>query len=193
MDAADPGRTELLLVRLRAGDAEAGEDLFAHLYRELHALAERGMRRERSDHTLQPTALVHEAWMRIARGADTPVWEGRAHFLAVAAKAMRRVLVDHARRHKAEKRGADPARVELDAVLAELEPRALDVLALDEALERLSARDAELGRIVELRFFGGLTTAETGAVLGLTVRQIEGAWVTARGWLHRELQPKDAG
>jgi len=192
MDPVDPSRTASLLGRMRAGDAAAEEDLLAHLYAELHALAERGMGRERADHTLQPTALVHEAWLRIARGADTPVWEGRGHFLAVAAQAMRRVLVDHARRRAAEKRGAEAVRVELDEPLAGPDARELDVLALDEALERLSARDAELGRIVELRFFGGLTAPETGAVLGLSVRQVEGAWVTARGWLHRELGPKGA-
>jgi RNA polymerase sigma factor (TIGR02999 family) len=200
MEPSDPRHTASLLGRMRAGDAAAEEDLLAHLYAELHALAERGMRRERADHTLQPTALVHEAWLRIARGADTPVWEGRGHFLAVAAQAMRRVLVDHARRRAADKRGADAARVELDdavfgavfGAVAGADVRAFDVLALDEALESLSRRDAELARVVELRFFGGLTAAETGAVLGLGVRQVEGAWVTARGWLHRELGPKGA-
>jgi RNA polymerase sigma factor (TIGR02999 family) len=176
-----------LLARMGGGDSSARDELLRVLYRELHELAERSMRHERPDHTLQPTALVHEAWMRLTDSTATPTWESRAHFLGVAARAMRNVLVDHARRRAADKRGANVARIELDDTLASYNERALDVLALDEALERLAQRDGELARLVELRFFGGLTTEETGKVLGLSVRQVEGAWVTARGWLHREL------
>lgn len=187
----------VLLRRSSAGDGDARDALLRLLYSELRSLAARQMQRERKDHTLQPTVLVHEAWMRLieepgqgvpdAGAAGGPAWDGRAHFLRMAAKAMRNVLVDHARRRGAQKRGASAARAELDDVLATYETRALDVLALDEALERLAQRDEELARVVELRFFGGLTVEETGAALGLGVRQVEGAWVTARGWLRREL------
>jgi len=181
-----------LLQRVGDGDSDARAELLALLYRELHALAESSMRGERHDHTLQATALVHEAWMRLIQTDEQPQWESRAHFLCVAAKAMRNVLVDHARRRKSDKRGADAARLDLDEALLSYETHGLDVLALDEALARLARRDPELGRMVELRFFGGLTTEETGRVLGLSVRQVEGAWVTARGWLRRELTAKGA-
>lgn len=187
MTAPQSNDATRLLARVCDGDTSARDELLSVLYRELHALAERSMRHERPDHTLQPTALVHEAWLRLSDGQGAIAWASRAHFLGVAAKAMRNVLVDHARRRKAEKRGAGMARVELDEALASYQKGQVDVLALDEALERLAQRDRELARMVELRFFGGLTTEEAGQVLGLTVRQIEGAWVTARGWLHREL------
>jgi RNA polymerase sigma factor (TIGR02999 family) len=192
MEPARPNESTRLLQRMRAGDAAAEQEVLAQLYRELHALAVQSMQRERADHTLQPTALVHEAWMRIAGGGEGREWQSRAHFLCVAAKAMRHVLVDHARRRMADKRGANATRLELDEAVAMQESRTLDVLALDEALQRLAQRDNELARMVELRFFGGLTTEETGAILGLSVRQVEGAWVTARGWLQRELSPKGA-
>jgi RNA polymerase sigma factor (TIGR02999 family) len=145
------------------------------------------MERERADHTLQPTALVHEVWLRLIGGVENVQWQSRAHFLCTAAKAMRRVLVDHARRRNASKRGELRERVALDETLASYEARAIDILALDEALEGLARKDGELARLVELRFFAGLTAEETGRVLGLSVRQVEGAWVAARGWLHREL------
>lgn len=192
MSKQDPNEPTRLLKRMQAGDSAAERELLEQLYRELHALAEQSMRRERPDHTLQPTALVHEAWMRLAHGDEAREWESRAHFLCVASKAMRHVLVDHARRRAADKRGHDATRLELDDSLASDAPKTLDVLALDEALERLTVRDAELARMVELRFFGGLSVEETGRILGLTVRQVEGAWVTARGWLQRELTPKGA-
>jgi RNA polymerase sigma factor (TIGR02999 family) len=192
MEPVRPNESTRLLQRMRAGDAAAEQEVLAQLYRELHALAVQSMQRERADHTLQPTALVHEAWMRIAGGDEGREWQSRAHFLCVAAKAMRHVLVDHARRRMADKRGANATRLELDEAVAIQDSRTLDVLALDEALQRLAQRDNELARMVELRFFGGLTTEETGAILGLSVRQVEGAWVTARGWLQRELSPKGA-
>ena len=187
MTAPQPNDATQLLARVCEGDTQARAELLDVLYRELHELAERSMRAERPDHTLQPTALVHEAWLRLSDAQMPPSWNNRAHFLGVAAKAMRNVLVDHARRKAADKRDAGRARVELDAALASYEARAFDMLALDDALERLALRDLELARMVELRFFGGLTTEETGKLLGLSVRQVEGAWVTARGWLHREL------
>lgn len=187
-------RVTALLALAGEGDSAARGELLEVLYAELRALAGGQMRGERADHTLQPTALVHEAWLRLVGPSDGGPdegrgarWESRGHFLSVAAKAMRNVLVDHARRRKTEKRGGLAARSALDEVLVACEDRALDVLELDLALERLATREAELARVVELRFFGGLTLEETGRVLGLSVRQVEGAWVAARGWLRREL------
>jgi RNA polymerase sigma factor (TIGR02999 family) len=191
----DPGEVTRLFRRLRAGDAPAGEELLAVLYHELHAIARRMMGAERADHTLQPTALVHEAWLRLA-GGGADASEDRGHFLRLAGRAMRRVLVDHARARAAVKRGGGAedvtggTRLSFEGVAVEkvpFESEPTDVLALDEALGRLEARDAEAARIVELRFFSGLTSAEAAQVLGRSVREIEGGWVFARGWLRREL------
>jgi RNA polymerase sigma factor (TIGR02999 family) len=197
-----PLQATALLQRAAEGDRGAREELLGLLYRELHALAEAQMRGERADHTLQPTALLNEAWIRLVetpgdpasglRGPAAGHCRGRSHFLCTAARAMRNVLVDHARRRAARKRGAPAERVALDEALAPYEDRALDLVALDETLERLGARDAELARVVELRFFGGLTAQETAAALGLSVRQVEGAWVTARGWLRQELGARNS-
>ena len=183
--------TTELLQRANAGDTAAREQLLGLVYVEMHSLARAKLRGERSDHTLQATALVHEAWLRLfGAGAAEPEgvgWQGRSHFLGAAASAMRHVLVDHARRRAAHKRSPAGVRVELEISLTAFEEHAWDLLALDESLERLAQRDAELARVVELRFFGGLTSEEAGQVLGWSVRQVEGAWVTARGWLRREL------
>ncbi len=181
-----------LLLRLNEGDARASEDLFRLLYGELRASADRAMRSERRDHTLQPTALVHEAFLKLVDQTSV-AWQGRTHFLGVAARAMRQVLVDHARRRLTEKRGSDQARVPLDEWVLGFETRAIDLIALDEALEQLGRHDAELGRLVELRFFGGLTVEETSSALGLSVRQVEGAWITARAWLYRAIGASSAG
>lgn len=179
-------RTTLLLQRMSDGDESAAEELLPLLYGELRDIARRHMRNEREAGTLQTTALVHEAWLRI--GADTDrAWEGRSHFLRVAARAMRNVLVDHARAKRAGKRGGANARVVLDEALAAFEADQLDLLALDEAMGRLSGRDEELSRIVELHIFAGLTLEETGTVLGKTERQIGRSWELARGFLHREM------
>jgi len=174
----------VLLQRLSAGDAGASEPLYHLLYGELRATAQRAMRSERLDHTLQPTALVNEAFLKLVDPSGV-AWESRTHFLGVAARAMRQVLVEHARKRKSEKRAPGGERLPLDAELVAIEASAIDLLALDEALEKLAAHDAELARLVELRFFGGLTVEETGKVLGLSVRQVEGAWITARAWLFR--------
>jgi RNA polymerase sigma-70 factor (ECF subfamily) len=177
-----------LLQRLSSGDAGASEPLFRLLYGELRATAQRAMRGERADHTLQPTALVNEAFLKLVEPSGAPPeieWESRAHFLGVAARAMRQVLVDHARKRRSDKRDSGRERLPLDADLVAFEASAIDLLALDEALAKLAAHDEELARLVELRFFGGLTVEETGKVLGLSVRQVEGAWITARAWLYR--------
>lgn len=181
----------MLLQRLRRGDAAVGEQLAELVYRELHALARRVMTDERGAHVLQPTALVHEAWMRLlgAAGESEHEFEDRAHFLRLAARAMRRVLVDHARARDADKRGGGRAGAELElGALAVWESDRTDVLALDEVLAQLESRDPDAARIVELRFFAGLTTEETARAIGWSVRQVEGSWVFARGWLRRELE-----
>jgi RNA polymerase sigma-70 factor, ECF subfamily len=178
----DAREITLLLNRMAAGDAAASEALLPRLYAQFHELAERMMRDDRRV-TLQPTALVHEAWMRLTGGA----FENREHFAAVAARAMRSVLVDHARRRAADKRGGGHARVPLDEVSALFQENVPDLLALDEALRRLDQQDPELGRIVELRFFGGLSVEETARVLGSSTATVTRGWRVARMWLVREL------
>jgi RNA polymerase sigma factor (TIGR02999 family) len=191
MSSSTPTReATVLLQRLSSGDAGASEPLYQLLYGELRATAQHALRSERSDHTLQPTALVHEAFLKLVDPSGVApeiAWESRAHFLGVAARAMRQVLVDHARKRRSEKRDAGGERVPLDDDLVSFEASAIDLLALDEALGKLAAHDTELARLVELRFFGGLTVEETGRVLGLSVRQVEGAWITARAWLFRAI------
>jgi RNA polymerase sigma factor (TIGR02999 family) len=184
------------LVRLREGDpttrAEALQQVLDLLYPELRRLAARLMRRERSGHTLQPTALVHEAFLELVD--ETAIdWEGRAHFLGVAARVMRRVLVDHARRRGAGKRGGGVRHVTLDesSALGDAE-RAVDVLQLDEVLERFAALDARGAQVVELRVFGGLTATETAAALGVSKRTVDHDWSVARMWLARELRSAPA-
>ena len=171
---------------MTGGDTGAAEELLPIIYDELHRVAESLMAGERRNHTLQPTALIHEAWVRLA-GADCS-FDDRAHFLRVAARAMRRALVDHARRKKASKRGDGQAPLPLDHALVVWEHSPVDLLALEEALERLGENDEELLRIVELRFFAGLTHEETGDALSLTERQVRLGWTSARGWLRRELE-----
>lgn len=175
------------LLRLAQSDEAAAGELQPLIYAELYDLARGLMRAERGNHTLQATALVHEAWLRLAQSADPPSADDRRYFLGAAAKAMRRILVDHARSVGAKKRGGQrPQSLEPGDDL-EAPGEAVDTLALSEALERLGERDSDLLRIVELRYFAGLTLAETGDVLGLSVRQVHRAWGLARGWLQREL------
>jgi RNA polymerase sigma-70 factor (ECF subfamily) len=182
---APPGEVTRLLLAWRQGDRDALERLIPLVYGELHRMAERYLRRERPGHTLQPTAIVNEAYLRLIgrQGVD---WQDRAHFFAVAAQSMRRILVEHARRRDAKKRGRDGARYLLDTV-AMTEPRAVDLIALDDALAKLAGLDAELGRVVELRFFGGLTEEETAEVLSVSSRTIKRKWLAAKTFLYREL------
>ena len=191
-DADAAGEATLLLRRLSSGDADASGDLLHLLYRELKRIASRQMGAERGDHTLQPTALVHEAWMRLFEH-ESPEWQGRGHFLRLASRAMRRVLVDHARSRAADKRGGGAGRVALDDVLAEFEERRIDVLALDEALERLAKMDPQLARIVEARFFAGLTIEETASTLECGTATVERGWRVARMWLSSELREESGG
>lgn len=178
-----------LLSAIRDGDRSALERLIPVVYDELRDLAAFYIRRERSDHTLQPTALVHEAYLRLAghiedHGAD---WRDRTHFFGVAARVMRQVLVDHARAHLAAKRGGGHTRVTFDDADRGVEAGTVDVLALDVALTRLAALDAEQARLVELRFFAGLTVEETAELVGRSPTSIKRDWRLARAWLHREL------
>lgn len=179
-----PGHITELLVRWQTGQVAALDDLLPLVYRELKALARQHLRRERSGHTLQPTALVHEAFLRLVDQRRV-TWRDRGHFLAIAAQCMRRVLVDHARRRSAQKRGADPILVALDPEIRV--PDASEILALDEILVVLESLDSRQHRIVELRYFAGLSIEEIAATLGLSPSTVKREWATARAWLRREL------
>jgi RNA polymerase sigma factor (TIGR02999 family) len=171
-----------------APEAKGNSDWLAGwVYDELRAVAAHYLKAERPDHTLRPTALVHEAWLRMAQNRSR--FEDQAHYLSIAAQAMRRVLADHSRRRRAEKRGGGALRVELADDSRTAAAGSLDVLDLSEALDALAREDAELARLVELRYFGGLSVEETAQVLGKSVRQVEGAWAAARGFLYRSLGP----
>jgi RNA polymerase sigma factor (TIGR02999 family) len=176
-----------LLERVSAGDRQAMATLFDRLYCELRRLAVATMRAERRDHTLQPTALVHEAYVRLA--ADTTPLSSRHHFFGVAAVAMRRILVEHARARHAAKRGGHAPRVSIDDVDVPMPIGLddLDVAALDTALTRLAALDARQAHIVELRFFAGLTVEETAEVVGTSPRTVKREWQMSRAWLKREM------
>lgn len=175
-----------LLARAQAGDRQATDELLPLVYKELRRLADRFLAAEKRGATLQPTALVHEAYMRLV-GSDETGWENRAHFFGAAARAIRRILVDRARARRTARRGGDrPLRLDTEAPLAEPGPT-LDVLALDEALAKLTAIDAQKARVVELRFFGGLSVDETAATLGVSASTVDRDWVLARTWLHRAM------
>ena len=181
-----------LLIAWRSGDRDALDRLFTRVYDELRRIAHRRLGRERDDHTLATTALVNEAYLKLVDQTRAH-WSDRAHFFAVAATAMRRILVDHARQHRARKRGAAPERVKLDdEVLADAalvaDQRADTLLALEDALTRLAEVDERVSRVVELRFFGGLSEEETAQALGVTPRTVERDWVKARGWLYHALK-----
>lgn len=180
-----------LLQRLRVGDSSAASNLMPLIYKELHVIAERHMRRERQDHTLQATVLVHEAFLQLA-GTDKIDWQNRAHFFALASRAMRRVLVDYARAANAEKRPGAHQQVELDSAL-EVAEKVVDLLALDEALDRLATWDNRQSQIVEMRFFAGLNFDEIAEVLGISERTAKRDWTMARAWLHGELSKGPPG
>lgn len=184
----DKSRLEItqMLVDWSDGDPSALEHLTPLVYDELHRLAHFYMNRERAGHTLQTSALVNEAFLRLV-DQNNVKWNNRAHFFAIAAHMMRRILVDYARRHLYAKRGAGAVHVSLDQVsLASDEPTA-EVTALDEALTRLESIDRQQARVVELRFFGGLTIKETSTAMGLSVDMVKREWATAKAWLYREM------
>jgi RNA polymerase sigma factor (TIGR02999 family) len=178
-----------LLADLRAGDADALEQLMPVVYAELRQLAASYLRRERPEHTLQPTALVHEMYVRLAGhvGQHGAAWEDASHFFGIAARVMRQVLVDYARAGGAAKRGAGRLRVTLSGLSHMAPGPDIDLLALEAALTRLAALDAGQARLVELRFFAGLTLEEAADVLGRSVRTLKRDWRSARAWLQREL------
>ncbi|MBX3174004.1 MAG: sigma-70 family RNA polymerase sigma factor [Gemmatimonadaceae bacterium] len=186
--SATPGDVTQLLAAARGGDAGALDALFPLVYAELHRAAELLLNREAQGHTLQATALVHEAYLKMSRGG-APDAEGTAHFLGIAARAMRQILVDHARRRKTAKRGRGEVFVTLgDHAAADApEADAEQLVALDEALTELAKMDDRLGRVVELRFFGGLTEEQTAAALGVTSRTVQRDWAKARAWLHARI------
>lgn len=178
------GEVTRLLAQRRDGHPEAGELLFPLVCNDLRRLAGASMRHERPAHTLQATALVHEAYIRLT-GCDPA--QNRPHFLAIAAHTMRRVLLDYARQHNAEKRGSSPARVDFDAKLM-VAPDVLDrIVAIDEALERLAKVDPRQSKIVELRFFGGLSMDDAGDLMGISATTVKREWRLAKAWLQREL------
>ncbi len=178
-----------LLQAVGANQEGAAEQLFPLVYEELRRLAAQRLRGERSDHTLQATALVHEAYLKLVDQSSVE-WRSRAHFLAIAAQAIRRILVDHARTKKRLKRGGGAERQLIDEAMVQVEARANgDLLTLDDALARLAADHPDKARIVELRFFGGLSNEEIAGLLDITTRTVERHWQFARAWLFRALQP----
>jgi RNA polymerase sigma factor (TIGR02999 family) len=181
-----PTDVTALLQAWSAGDPRALDELMPVVYAELHRLAAARLRGERGDHTLQATALVNEAFVRLA-GQTRIQWVNRAQFFGTSAELMRRILVDHARERRSAKRGGGATRVELDEALGAAEPRDVDVLALDVALERLERLDARQSRLVVLRYFGGLTIEEVAKVLEMSPATAKREWLTAKMWLRREL------
>jgi RNA polymerase sigma factor (TIGR02999 family) len=176
-----------LLRDATAGRAEAVDELFPLVYEELRRRAHAYLSGERTEHTLSTTALVHEAYLEMV-DINRIDWQGRGHFLAVASRAMRRVLVDSARRHRAEKRGGGATTVSLDDAPTLSMQRSDEILALDNALEKLASQTSRLAQTVELRFFGGLTIAETAGALGVATSTVELDWQKAKAWLYRELR-----
>ncbi len=187
MTDAKSGDVTRLLLALGRGETGRAEELLGVVYTELRRLARTQLARERPDHTLQPTALVHEAYLRLLGGTQ-PSFDNRAHFFAAAGEAMRRVLIDQARHRRRAKRGGDAAREELTERIAWAEPDgALDLLALDEALTRLEGRDARMSSIVKLLFFVGMTVDDAADALGISRRTVLRDWVAAKAWLAAEL------
>jgi RNA polymerase sigma factor (TIGR02999 family) len=176
-----------LLVELTKGNKEAASKLIPLVYKELRRLAGRQMRRERADHTLQATALVNEAYIKLVE--QRPVrWQNRAHFFAIAAQTMRRILIDHARSHLRAKRGGGQVVIALDEAFVFSPGRSLELLRLDESLERLAKLDPRQSKIVELRFFAGLTVEEAAAVLQVSPKTVRRDWSVAKAWLHGDLR-----
>lgn len=184
---SEKGEVTNLLARFREGDREAEAKLIPLIYHELRRLASRHLKHERGDHTLQPTALVHEAFMRMV-SEPQPSWQNRAHFFGVAARLMRQILVDHARRHQSLKRGGAFLRSTFEEGLPIYSgEKSAELLALDDALSRLALQDDRQSRIVELKFFAGLDIGEISKVLEVSPRTVKRDWTMARAWLHQEM------
>ena len=188
-DAPQTGVTELLL-QASAGDQQAVDALFERVYGELRGLAKNYLQDERTDHTLQATALVHEAYLRLV-GSEQIEWQNRAQFFSIAAQVMRHILVDHARRHQSEKRGSGERKLSLDEAISFAEERDVNLVALDDALKMLAELDEEQSRIVELRFFAGLSIKEVAAALDISEIAVSRKWSTAKLWLRKQMAPKE--
>ena len=184
-----PSATEVtaLLAELGKGNQTAAEKLIPLVYDELKRLARAHMRRERADHTLQTTALVHEAYLKLVRQEEVR-WQGRSHFFGIAAHVMRRILIDHARGHLRKKRGGADIVLPLDEVVAFSPEHSQELVRLDEALDRLATLDSRQSRIVELRFFGGMSVEETASYLGISAKTVKRDWALAKAWLHAEVR-----
>jgi RNA polymerase sigma factor (TIGR02999 family) len=180
-----------LLQRWRDGNREALDALLPLIYDELRRLAHRHLRNERPEHTLQSSALVHEAYLRLV-GQDFPQWEGRSHFFAIAAQLMRQILVDYARRHRASKRGSGVCMLTLGDAEALPQRKDVDVVALNDALNSLAEIDPRQSHVVELRFFAGLSLEETSEVMGIGTATVQRDWTAARAWLHREMSRRSS-
>jgi RNA polymerase sigma-70 factor, ECF subfamily len=186
-----PKDVTILLTELNKGHSQAVSKLLPIVYGELRRLAGRYMRRERENHTLQATALVHEAYIRLVQNSSVD-WEDRAHFFGIAAQVMRHILVDYARGHGREKRGAGQNFVALEEALVFSPEKSVEFLQLDESLQQLSKLDPRQARIVELRYFGGLTVEETAHVLGISPKTVKRDWSVAKAWLHGDLKANHA-
>ncbi len=186
MASPSPDEITELLLNWSSGDEAAFDALMSLVHGELRQMAHRYMRHERPGHTLQTTALVNEAYLRLVDQKRVQ-WQDRAHFFAVAAQAMRRILIDHARKHRYAKRGGGARAISLENAAVMSNERAADLVALDEALNSLASIDSQQSRVVELRFFGGLTIEETAEVLKLSVDKVKSEWATAKAWLFREM------
>ncbi len=185
-----PSQVTKLLQGWRGGDRNDLEALLPLVYDELRRLAHYHLKNERPGHTLQTTALVHEAYFRLV-GQELPEWESRAHFFAIAAQLMRQILVDYARRRRASKRGSGVCMLTLDDALALSRRKDVDVIALDDALNTLAELDPRQSRVVELRFFAGLSLEETSEVMGIATATVQRDWTMARAWLHREISRRE--
>jgi len=183
---SDPGEVTQLLFELKRGNRAAEERLIPLVYGELRRIASNRLKNESIHHSLQPTALVHEAYLRLTR-IEQIDWQSRSHFFAVSATLMRRILVDHARANKARKRGDGIGTISLNDAIFAAPDREPEILALDEALDRLARLDERQSKIVELRFFAGMSEEETGHVLGISARTVKRDWRTAKAWLFAEL------
>jgi len=183
---SDQGDVTQLLQELKRGNRAAEEQLIPLVYKELRGIAANRLRREAMHHSLQPTALVHEAYLRLTRLEEVD-WQSRSHFFAVSATLMRRILVDHARANHAKKRGEGAATISLNDALFPTPERDPEIMALDEALDRLAKLDERQAKIVELRFFAGMSEEETGSVLSISARTVKRDWRAAKAWLFAEL------
>ena len=188
--APDSQTITTLIIDSRNGNTVSGDHLATILYNELRLLAGHYLRQERPSHTLQPTALVHELYLRLFGSSEPVAWQNRAHFFAVAAQTLRRILVDHARAHRAEKRGGEHVKVSLTAAEGWAQSRDEDVLAVEEALQQLAKLQPRAGQVVELRFFAGLTEEEIAEVLGVSAITVKRDWKFARAWLLSTLHPR---